>query len=103
MSLMPRPELCASAIAELWCGLCNMFILPFEMFGLGFVSDEEFVSLAQVISLLFTLSVLLLLLFGVESRCVRSFSSRRHFALCEEQEKELSVSLDSTFAVLPSI
>jgi hypothetical protein len=50
------------------------------MFALGFVSEEEFVSLAQLISLLLTFNVLLLL-FGVDNRCVRNFSSRRHFAL----------------------
>lgn len=53
---------------------------PLVMFALGFVSDDEFVSLAQLISLLLTFKVLLLLL-GVDSLWVRSFSSRRHFAL----------------------
>lgn len=50
---------------------------------LGFVSVDEFVSLAHATSLLLTFNVLLLLLllFGVDKRCVRSFSSRRHFAL----------------------
>jgi hypothetical protein len=52
---------------------------PLVMFALGFVSVEEFVSLAQLISLLLNV----LLLFGVDNRCVRNFSSRRHFALLE--------------------
>lgn len=55
---------------------------PLVIFALGFVSVDEFVSLAQLISLLLTFNVLLLLLlFGVDSRWVRNFSSRRHFAL----------------------
>lgn len=41
---------------------------PFVMFALGFVSVDEFVSLAQPISLLLTFKVLLLLPFGVDSR-----------------------------------
>lgn len=65
------------------CGLCSILFMldePLVRFALGFVSDDEFVSLAQLISLLLTFRVLLLL-FGVDSRWVRSFSSRRHFAL----------------------
>jgi hypothetical protein len=58
-------------------------------FALGFVSVDEFVSFAQLMSLLlavlllltFNELLLLLLLLGVVKRCVRSFSSRRHFAL----------------------
>lgn len=42
---------------------------PFVIFALGFVSVDEFVSLAQLMSLLLTFSVLLLLLlFGVDNR-----------------------------------
>lgn len=41
---------------------------PFVIFALGFVSVDEFVSLAQLMSLLLTFRVLLLLLFGVDNR-----------------------------------
>lgn len=60
-----------------------MFDEPFVMlFALVFASDDEFVSLAQLISLLLTFNVLLLLLLLVPLvRWVRNFSSRRHFAL----------------------
>lgn len=53
---------------------------PLVILALGFVSVDEFVSLAQLTSLLLTFSVLLLLL-GVDNRWVLSFSSRRHLAL----------------------
>lgn len=64
---------------------------PFVIFALGFVSVDEFVSLAQLMSLLLTFRVLLLL-FGVDNRCVRSFSSRRHFALRVEMGEFLTFS-----------
>lgn len=84
LCMSPRiPELCESAML-LMCELWSMLFMleePFVMFALGFVSVDEFVSLAQPISLLLTFKVLLLLPFGVDSRWVRSFSSRRHFAL----------------------
>lgn len=78
------PALCGSLMETPWWGLCSIFMLdePLVMFALGFVSVDEFVSLAQPMSLLLTFNVLLLLmLFGVVNRWVRSFSSRRHFAL----------------------
>lgn len=67
----------------LW-SILFMFDEPFViLFALGlFASDDEFVSLAQLISLLLTFNVLLLLLLLTPlERWVRSFSSRRHFAL----------------------
>lgn len=82
-----RPVLCESAILPMWGLWSILFMLdePLVMFALGFVSVDEFVSLAQLMSLLLTFRVLLLLLLvlllGVDNRCVRNFSSRRHFAL----------------------
>lgn len=65
------------------CELCSMLFMldePLVILALGFVSVDEFVSLAQLTSLLLTFNVLLLLL-GVDNRWLLSFSSRRHLAL----------------------
>lgn len=76
------PALWESAMLPI-CELCSMLFMldePLVILALGFVSVDEFVSLAQLTSLLLTFSVLLLLL-GVDNRWVLSFSSRRHLAL----------------------
>lgn len=54
---------------------CGTFPPTFPVLAFAFVSDDEFVSLVQLLTPLCKL-----LLFGVVNRWVRIFSSRRHFA-----------------------